>query len=152
MRQPSWLESRAIRCHDMSIIVLDVGGTADIPANFACTPPEDENVRVWRYMTFIKLMSLLDHSVLYFVTSVSGRALSMSENSESWCGAQPATNGRNNPLTVPTQPGKYIDVSLPSLIESVHVAPPSPDWVTERVRSTVAAAAAQHDFGVGKSW
>ena len=31
MRQPSWLESRAIRCHDMSIIVLDVGGTADIP-------------------------------------------------------------------------------------------------------------------------
>lgn len=34
--------------------------------NVACTPPEDETVRVWRYMTFIKFMSLLDRSALYF--------------------------------------------------------------------------------------
>jgi hypothetical protein len=51
-----------------------------------------------------------------------------------------------NPLTVPTQPGKYIDVSLPTLIESVHVSPKSPDWVTDLVRSTVTGMAARYGF------
>src|SRR5215207_9699692 len=40
--------------------------TAMYHSNFACTPPDDENVRVWRYMTFIKFVSLLDRSALFF--------------------------------------------------------------------------------------
>src|SRR5215208_3183149 len=34
--------------------------------NVACTPPQNEATKVWRYMTFTKFMSLVDRSALYF--------------------------------------------------------------------------------------
>ena len=34
--------------------------------NVACTPPDNDSTKVWRYMTFTKFMSLVDRSALYF--------------------------------------------------------------------------------------
>jgi hypothetical protein len=253
--------------------------------NYACTPPENENVRVWRYMTFIKFMSLLDRSALYFARvdrlgdpfegsygrrnltgdllpeemipvfksmvpgskSVGLHTSTPAERRSSFVFAQRTTyancwhmndhesaamwsvysrsgegiaiqstyqrlrdcfnspdhnqsvtigvvkyidyevdavpetsslfrylykrksfehehelralsigsipkpvEGRGiNSLTVPTEPGKYIDISLPTLIESVHVSPKSPDWVTDLVRSTVVQMAMRYEFDRG---
>lgn len=58
-----------------------------------------------------------------------------------------AGEGGLNPETFPTLPGKYIDVSLSTLIECVYVAPKSPGWLTELVQSVVAGVVARYEFG-----
>jgi hypothetical protein len=47
----------------------------------------------------------------------------------------------------PTVPGRYIDVTLATLIEAVYVSPKSTDWFTEPVRSMVTGMVTRRDFG-----
>ena len=239
--------------------------------NVACTPPANESVRIWRYMTFTKFMSLVDRAALYFARvdrlgdpfegsyarkNLSGdlRPEEMIQSYESiepgskWVGSAPMTpehrawsfnygqrstfancwhmndyesaamwsvysrSGEGiaiqstyqrlrdsftspdhnqdvtigtvkyidydretvpessvlypylhkrksfeyehelralliDTLTAPPAPGKYIDVTLSSLIEAVYVSPRSSDWFTDLVRSMVAGMAARHNFG-----
>jgi hypothetical protein len=61
-------------------------------------------------------------------------------------GSAPDGDGPLNPDKMQSAPGKYIDISLNTLIESVYVSPKSPDWVTELVRSTVKRMSARCEF------
>jgi hypothetical protein len=239
--------------------------------NVACTPPENDSIKVWRYMTFTKFMSVLDRSALYFARvdrlgdpfegsfarkNLSGelRPVEMIQVHESiepgskWVGSAPMTaehralsfaHGQKSThancwhmnnyesaamwsvysrsgegiaiqstygqlrdsftspdhkqdVTIgmvkyidyerdavpessvlyrylhkrksfehehelrvlsmdyhlaPIVPGRYIDVTLATLIQAVYVSPKSTDWFTELVSSMVADMVARRDFG-----